>query len=135
MSFVLTVTSSEGQKDYWTGERFLKAFDSAKHFITKGEAEIIMPNIPVDKIPEGYGNMTAEPSALGEPYKPCPKCGSDDLLLERRMNGNAICQKCGHTHPMSTWNEQDSQPQVFSFAKSEKAKQAEAEAEAEAKAN
>lgn len=35
----------------------------------------------------------------------CPKCGSTDILTERRPNGNSTCQKCGHSEKTAIFDE------------------------------
>jgi len=44
----------------------------------------------------------------------CKKCGSTNVTVEKRINGNCICQDCGNT-----WKNGTEQPELTTAEKSE----------------
>jgi len=37
-------------------------------------------------------------------YAPCPKCGSNSVSRERRIDGNTRCSACWHTAKSTLWD-------------------------------
>lgn len=36
-------------------------------------------------------------------FKPCPKCGSAAIAIEKRIDGDSTCQDCGHKMKTADW--------------------------------